>query len=163
MIIICKGLQVTLSVNGNVTEGDGNVTITATAGRAATDSVMISLSIESGTAGKFSCRYQTFHGILLFYFIVRDQDFTVVSDQFVIPKGERNVMVDIFNPGTDDFFETSEDFTITVQSEVTNGYLIIGNSLTINIQDDGQARQSEYPHNYNYAGARERIDMEVVG
>ena len=157
MIIICKGLQVTLSVNGNVTEGDGNVTITATASRIVTDSVTISLSIKSGTAGKSSCiinyyMYQTFHGILL---LVRDQDFTVINEQFVIPAGEMSVMVEIFNPKADDLFEMIEDFTISVVLNADNSHIILETFITIIIMDNGLASPSKYPYIYMLCLAKE--------
>ena len=46
-----------MNVNGAVTEGDGNVQVTATSNMVVSDSVTVTLVFSSGTAGKFSCRH----------------------------------------------------------------------------------------------------------
>ena len=43
-------------MDGPVTEGGGNVQITATADMVVSASVIVTLNVFSGTAGKFSCR-----------------------------------------------------------------------------------------------------------
>ena len=75
-----------------------------------------------------------------------DQDFTIVNSQFVIPVNQMSVTTDAFNAGTDDFFEITEDFTISVTAENSSSYFIVGlNIITINIMDDGQS-PGEDPH-----------------
>ena len=80
------------------------------------------------------------------FFIDVNQDFTVINSVLTIPANQMSVTTDVFNAGTDDFFEMDEDFTISVIFAVINTNIIVGgNTLRINILDDGQS-PGEYPH-----------------
>ena len=86
------------------------------------------------------------HTAMVNFFIDVNQDFTVINSVLTIPANQMSVTTDVFNAGTDDFFEMDEDFTISVIFAVINTNIIVGgNTLRINILDDGQS-PGEYPH-----------------
>ena len=63
----------------------------------------------------------------------------------MIPANGMSVTEDIFNPGTDNFFEMAEDLTISVSATNSNGYFVVGDTITISIMDDGES-PGEDPH-----------------
>ena len=63
----------------------------------------------------------------------------------MISANQMSATVNGFNPGTDDFFEMTENFTISVSATNIGGYFVVGNTITIDILDDGQS-PGENPH-----------------
>ena len=76
-----------------------------------------------------------------------------------IPPNQMSVTADYVNIVADNLFEMPEDFTIRVSIAGSQSYLLVGNSVTIVIMDDGQSPGEWISCPHAHAGARERIGV----